>query len=158
MKISADSPAPATGKRFIRVWRWRIVTFTLLAFAGYLYFRTVPKSIEVVVRPQLSFELEDDEAGAQRAGLQTTITNRAACDSVLRVLRAGTIGKDHKCADVGFFKIRYVSGNTEIIKFLPGHDPKLYELRPGGRLSRKEFYQTLQEAGVDTSKLPQSEH
>ena len=127
MMSSADSSAPATGKCFVRVWRWRIVTFTFLAFAGYLHFRTVPKAIEVVARPQPDFELEDDEAGARREGLKTTITNRTACDSVLRVLRAGTIGEEHKCADAGFFKIRYVSGNTETIKFLPGHDPKLYE-------------------------------
>jgi hypothetical protein len=68
---------------------------------------------------------------------------------------------DHACGDIGSFTIRYANGKTDTLAVLPGHDLTGYEFRYGKglyRVPRDRFYQVLQDAGVDTTKMPESEH
>ena len=79
--------------------------------------------------------------------------------SLLRSARVRML--DHKCSDIGSFRIRHTNGKVDTLAFLPGHHTSRYEFRLGGwlyLLPRPQFYQVLRDAGVDTTKMPENEH
>lgn len=93
--------------------------------------------------------------------VKASITSEPACASLLEFLRSAQSHSDHKCMDIGTFTIRYTNGKADTLAFLPGHDPTNYEFRFDGllyRLPRERFYQILRDAGVDSTKMPESEH
>jgi len=133
----------------------------LVGIVGYFYLRaphfhgSSPSSIGIEVRSP------DFHGGAPEVLLQTNITSRVACASLFKLLQAGRFRMDHKCAEIGSFTIHYPTGKTDAIDVLPGHDEASYEFRFGNWLyhvPRDRFYQILQDAGIDVSKIPQSEH
>ncbi len=133
----------------------------LLGVTGYFYLRVPhfhgsnPSSIGIEVRSP------EFHGGASEVLLQTNMMSRVACASLFTLLQAGRFRMDHKCAEIGSFAIHYATGKTDTIDILPGHDDARYEFRFGHWLyhvPRDQFYQTLRDAGIDVSKMPQSEH
>lgn len=86
------------------------------------------------------------------------ITSPSNCSSIINVFKQGTWTIPHMCKDRARFKIQYENGTVDYVDFMPGHDgPEFCEIRMGlghYRLSRKELFEVLREAGVDTSKIP----
>jgi|GEM_PF-6249314 hypothetical protein len=75
----------------------------------------------------------------------------AAIAALVAVLRDGTEGTDHKCADRGTLVLKRASGATVRIDFLPGHSVEWYELRYGGslyRVPRTAFVEAMRRIGV----------
>lgn len=127
----------------------------------YFYFRaphfsgSAPDSIDITMRSPNWPPVEP------KILVQESLHRRPACASLFAFLKTARVGMDHKCADIGTFTIRYDNGKTDVLSFLPGHDPSRYEFRFSGwlyRLPREEFFQALQDAGVDATKMPESEH
>jgi len=93
--------------------------------------------------------------------VQASISNGPACASLFALLQSARFRIDHKCAHIGSVTVRYANGKTDTLAVLPGHDPTGYEFRLGGwmyRLPRERLYQVLRDAGVDPTKMPESEH
>ena len=93
--------------------------------------------------------------------LEANITDGPACASVVSFLGSAHIGSDHKCADIGSFIIRYDDGGVDTLHVLPGHNPDRYEFRFDHnlyRVPRDKFYKVLKDAGVDSTKMPATEH
>ena len=138
-----------------------IGAFVLPGVAGYFYLRSphfsgsTATAVDITMRSPISW------TAGSKVLMQASIIEAPACASLLDLLRSARIHMEHKCADIGVFTIRYTNGKTDTLNFLPGHDPTRYEFRFGGRLyrlPREHFYQVLREAGVDTTKMPESEH
>ncbi len=125
-----------------------------LGVVNHYYFRTPtfsgssPMAIEIVAdTPDLSKDL-----------YYTNINDRAACSNILRALGEARVTGFHACPTLGWFAVLYDNGKSEMIHFLPGHDPNRYEIRCASgnfALSRQRFYQVLKDAGVDTTKIPE---
>jgi hypothetical protein len=153
------------GRLVVRGCLFIIGAFVLFGVVGclYLYFRlraphfsgSDATSIDINMRSP------DSPTADSKVLVQASITNGPACESLLALLRSADFRMDHKCADIGLFTIRYANGRTDTLAVLPGHDPTGYEFRYGGwlyRLPRERLYQVLRDAGVDTTKMPESEH
>lgn len=134
--------------------------FILLGLSRYIYIRVPRFSGSTPVTIQITMYSPDELQ--TNAVIHATITNELAAQSLLRFLRSARVRLlDHKCADVGSFTIRYQNSKVDTLDFLPGHDVSRYEFRFGGGLyllPRPQFYQVLRDAGVDTTKMPDTEH
>jgi len=85
-----------------------------------------------------------------------SITNRTACDAILREFRQAhwVFGSE---AQMGTFTIRYDNSKTDIVLFLHGFPGGYYSIvRSGGtyRMPIERFRKVLSDAGVDVSKFP----
>ena len=138
-----------------------VVAFVLFGVSRYFHLRSphfsgsAPLSIEITIRSP------DSPTTESKVLVQASITNGPACAPLFALLRSARFRMDHKCADIGSFTIRYANGKTDTLAVLPGHDPAAYEFRFGGRsyqMPREGLYQVLRDAGVDTTKMPESEH
>jgi len=113
-----------------------------------------PMAIELVLyRP--------DPAVQEVPLVQADIRKPADCASVFKLLQSAQSRSDHKCAAVGSMTIRYPDGAKDELELLPGHDVTRYEFRFGHSLyaiPRNRLYQVLRGAGVDTAKIPETEH
>lgn len=89
---------------------------------------------------------------------KANITSPPDCSGIINAFKRGTWTMPHMCKARASFKIHYANGAVDHVDFMPGHDgPKFCEIRMGlghYRLSRKELFQALREAGFDTSKIP----
>lgn len=124
----------------------------LLAIGGCLYFDsgrprfsgTSPSSIDVYIeRKQLS--TNDD--------YRMTITNRAACESILRGFsEAHHVFGASKA--FGKFTFHYDSGKTDVVWVFPPEETHC-TIALGGtyRMPNERFFQVLKQAGVDVSKI-----
>ena len=83
-----------------------------------------------------------------------SITNRAACDSILNELRQAHFVLDRNKA-IGELVIRYNNGKTDIVLMMPRLRSANSDIYFGGafRLPRERFYQVLKDGGVDVSKF-----
>jgi hypothetical protein len=83
-----------------------------------------------------------------------SITNRAACDSILNELRQAQFVLDRNKA-IGEIVIRYDNGKADIVLIMPRLRSANSDIYFGGafRLPRERFYQVLKDGGVDISKL-----
>ena len=103
----------------------------------------------------------DSPEAESKVLVQTTVTDGSSCASLFELLRSARSHEDHKCADIGSFTVRYANGKTDTLAVLPGHDPTRYEFRLSGhmyQISRESLFQVFQDAGIDTTKVPKSEH
>src|SRR6185436_6489033 len=135
--------------------------FVLLGVASYLYLRVPHFSGSAPTSIDFTMQSPDSPGVESKVLVQASITGAPACASLFALLRSARFRMDHKCADIGSFTVRYANGKTDTLSVLPGHDPTGYEFRFGGwlyRLPRERLYQVLREAGVDTTKMPESEH
>lgn len=142
------------GRSFIAAASILIVGWYLMWLRGPSFSGDTASSIEITMQ-------SPEVPNVKTEAWQTSITNEAACASLLALLRSARPHLDHKCGDVGSFRIHYTNGRMNNLAFLPGHDPASYEFRWGGglyRIPRDRFYQVLREAGVDMTKMPASEH
>jgi len=134
----------------------------LLGLAGYAYLRAPNFSGSKVSTMEIEmFKPISPSERHPQALVQARITDPAACASVFEMLRNGRLRMDHKCGAIGSFKIRYSNGETDVLQFSPGHDLAAYEFRLGGRLyrlPRDPFFKALEDAGVDSAKMPATEH
>jgi len=134
--------------------------FIFLGLGRYMYIRVPRFTGSTPVAIQITMYSPDELQ--TNAVIQATITNELAAQSLLRFLRSARVRLlDHKCADVGSFTIRYQNSKVDALAFLPGHDMNRYEFRFGGGLyllPRLQFYQVLRDVGVDTAKMPETEH
>jgi ferredoxin len=149
-----------------RIARGRLIILALIALiTGAYYFHSSPpsfsgetaSSIDITTRSPL----EPEPYSKPDVLLQTGITSQAACASLLALLRSARDHTDHQCADIGTMQIHYANGLTDTLTLLPGHDPARYEFRfarGAYHVPRDRFYQVLRDAGIDTTKVPQSEH
>ena len=116
---------------------------------------STPNSIDISIRTPFS---EDD---GSKLVIETSITKLPACKLLFDLLRRARVSKEHKCLHIGSISIHFPDGQTDRLEVLPGHDTSRYEFRFGGRmysLPREELYHALQAGGVDTSKMPETEH
>ena len=141
----------------------------LLGVAGYFYpgaphffyFRAPHLSGSTASSIEFTMQSPNSPSAKSKVLVQASITNGPACASLFALLHSARFRIDHKCADIGSFTIRYTNGKTDTLAVLPGHDPTGYEFRYRGslyRLPRERLYQVLRDAGVDTTKMPESEH
>jgi|ERR1041384_251196 hypothetical protein len=161
-----NTAPPVLEKKGLNASHVRMLVYILLGVAVYMYFRSphlqTPhfrgskvSSIDIVMRTRVLPPAEP------KVLVQASITSAPDCASLFRLLRSAGRQEDHKCDDIGSFTIRYANGKTDALQFLPGHDPTGYEFRFGEklyRLPRERLYQVLRDAGVDTAKIPVSEH
>lgn len=148
------------GRRVARGCLIIIVAFILLGLAGYFYMRAPHFSGSEISTIEIEM-FSPDFTLDRKPLLQASITDPSASASVFELLRMARFRMDHKCGDIGSFKIQYLNGKTDVLDFLPGHDPAGYEFRLNGwlyRLPRDLFYKAMRDAGVDTTKIPESEH
>ena len=87
---------------------------------------------------------------------RTSITNRAACDTVLQEFRQAhwVFGSEKQ---MGTFTIRYDNGKTDDVPVLHGFPNGYYSIiRPGGtyRIPIGRFRSVLKNAGIDVTKFP----
>ncbi len=74
----------------------------------------------------------------------------------IKCLKTGKGNADHKCGDRGTIILNYES-SKEIIKFLPGHNQKYYEIRynrSNFRIKIKKFIEEFKNLGVLEDKIP----
>jgi hypothetical protein len=158
-----QSPTPALSKKRRRVPRgcWIFIAIILILGArGYFYMRAPHFHGSTVSIIEIKMFAPNLTPGSKPL-VDTSITNPSACASVFELLRSARYRMDHKCGDIGSFTVRYSSGKSDVLDFLPGHDPTAYEFRLNRslyRVSRDRFYQVLRDAGVDTTNIPESEH
>jgi hypothetical protein len=80
---------------------------------------------------------------------------------VLAVLKQARLRRDHTCAPVGTFNIKFANGKTNEVHLLPTHKSDDAEFRVGVlkyEISREKLYPALEAAGIDTSKIPPAGH
>lgn len=151
-------------KKGHRVSRGRLLivgTFVLFGIAGYFYVRAPHFSGSAATSIELTMRSPRSPKAESKVLVQADITNGPACASLFALLRSARLRKDHKCAAIGSFTVRYPNGKTDTLAVLPGHDLTGYEIRFDGwlyRLPRERLFQALRDAGVDTAKMPESEH
>lgn len=140
---------------------WMFGASILLGIPFYFYARaphfsgSSPTSIDIEMRSPNWPPVEPQVL------VQARINGGPACARLFALLQSARLRMDHKCANIGSFTIRYDNGKADVLAFLPGHDPSGYEFRFGNwlyRMPRDSFYQVLRDAGVDTTKMPESEH
>jgi len=165
--VIGDTP-PSSKKRGRRWVKGCLITLAALfvvfitaVLATFFYLRT--PHFRGTTALVIDIRMEEPFSGRMPPAvlLDTTITNGTACASVLSILHSARFRMDHKCADIGSLIIHYTNGKTDSLRLLPGHDPARYEFRHRGRLyrlDRERFYKALRTAGVDTSKVPATEH
>jgi hypothetical protein len=126
-----------------------ILAFSLIG--GCLYFEsrrphfsgTSPSAIDVRV---------DDVASTNV--YQMSITNRAACETILQdFLQARPVFGASKA--IGAFTFHYDSGKTDVVWMIPGMPQGYYTIYLGGtfRMPSERFYQVLKEGGVNVAKI-----
>jgi ferredoxin len=149
------------GRKLVGRGRWIIFAAIVLMVVWYIFPRAphfsgdTASSIDITMSSPVAPDVKPEVL------LKTSIISEAACAPMLALLRSARDHADHKCADIGSFHIHYTNGRTDTLAMLPGHDPTGYEFRFGGRayrVPRDQLYQALREAGVDATKMPQSEH
>jgi hypothetical protein len=84
-----------------------------------------------------------------------TITNRAACEAVVREFSQArpVFGASKAIGELAF---RYDSGKTDVVWMIPGRPQGYYTIYRGGtfRTPSERFYQVLEKGGVDVSRIP----
>jgi len=84
-----------------------------------------------------------------------SITNRAACEAVVREFAQArpVFGASKAIGELAF---RYDDGKTNVVWMLPGMPQGYYTIYLGGtfRMPSERFYQVLKDGGVDISKIP----
>ena len=151
---------PDKGRRFVSR-RLLVIAALIVLGIGYYFYKRTPKfngtevsSIEIKMfapRNALDSELL----------VEASLTDPSACAAVFNFLKSARRRQNHKCGSIGTFEIQYADGKMDVLSILPGHDPAGYEFRFDKglyQLPREEFFQTLRDAGVDSSKMPESEH
>lgn len=127
-----------------------------------MYIRVPRFSGSVPIAIKITMHSPDAPILETNAVIQATIIDERASRSLFDLLRSARVRlMDHKCADIGTFTIRYTNGKMDTLTFLPGHDINRYEFRFGHwlyLLPRPQLYQVLRDAGVDTTKMPETEH
>jgi hypothetical protein len=124
-----------------------VLALLLLSFTFYAqrprFGGSSPKAIEVVVFRPFSKEI----------AYRTEITNRAACEKVVKELRQARF-TFFGFKPTGVLNIQYDDGKVDHLKFTPCNDGThsltfrfFYEIRS------KQFCQSLKEAGVDVSRF-----
>lgn len=149
------------GRRVTRGCLLIVGSFVLLGVAGYFYLRSPHFSGSAATSIDITMQSPDSPTAESKVLVQASIPNGPACASLFALLRSARFRMDHKCADIGSFTVRYANGKTDTLAVLPGHDPTRYEFRFGGwlyRLPREQLFQVLRAAGVDSTKMPESEH
>ena len=98
------------------------------------------------------------EYGSKDPPFSVTIHDATQIRQFLVLLKTGRGNTDHKCVDRGTIVLKY--NNTEVrIDFLPGHNPRHYELRYNRnnfRIERNKFVEELKKLGVPAEKIPLS--
>jgi hypothetical protein len=90
--------------------------------------------------------------------VQATVTSGPECTNIYKTLRQARPRSDHKCPTLGHITLHYKDGGRDAVGVLPGHDLERYDLRHHGTcftLSREDFFGALNNAGVDTSQMPE---
>jgi hypothetical protein len=90
--------------------------------------------------------------------VHATVTSRPECEKIYKALRQARPRTDHKCPTIGYITLQFKDGGQDAVGVLPGHDLELYDLRHRGTcftLSREVFFAALNNAGVDTSMMPE---
>jgi hypothetical protein len=149
------------GHRFTRGCALIVQSFILLGVAGFFYPRAPHFSGSTATSIDIKMRSPDSPTAESKVLMQATIANAPACSSLFALLCSARLRMDHKCADIGSFTVRFANGRTDTLAVLPGHDLTGYEFRFGGwlyRLPRERLYQVLRDAGVNTTKMPESEH
>ncbi|MES2981758.1 MAG: hypothetical protein V4727_05530 [Verrucomicrobiota bacterium] len=159
--MESESPIkPEQGRRFPSRRLLIIVALVVIGLVVYFYKRTPDFSGSKV--SAIEIKMYEPIGSMNRELLvEASLKDPSACASVFNFLSSAHRGSDHKCASIGSFEVHYADGKTDILSFLPGHDPEAYEFRFDGGLyllPREQFFQTLRDAGVDSSKMPKSEH
>ncbi len=161
---------PEKGRRFLSRRLLFIVVLVALGLVVYFYKRNPDFSgsevsaIEIkMFAPMAPIGPEEDSSRSYEPELlvEASLKEPSACASVFKFLSSAHRGSDHKCESIGSFEIHYADGKSDVLSFLPGHDPNAYEFRFDGELyllPREDFFQTLWDAGVNLSKMPESEH
>lgn len=94
----------------------------------------------------------------EKKDYKASITSPSDCSRIINAFKRGTWTMPHMCKARAHFRIHHENGKVDHVDFMPGHDgPDFCEIRMGlghYRLSRKELFQILGEAGFDTSKIP----
>ncbi len=162
-----DTSPPVIIEKGRRVSRNRLLiigTVVLLGVAGYFYIRHLQApdfGDSAATSIDIKMWSPPSPRAASKVLVQASITDGPACASLFALLRSARSGTDHKCDGIGSFTVRYTNGKTDTLGVLPGHDPTAYEFRFHGslyQLPREQLYQVLREAGVDSTKMPESEH
>ena len=160
--IDSSSPVINTeGRRVARGCLFIVGAFVLLGVACYFCLRGPHFSSSAATSIDITMRSPRSQTAESKVLVQLRITKEPACAALFALLRSARLRMDHKCADIGTFTVRYANGKTDTLAVLPGHDPTGYEFRFGGslyRLPRERLYQVLRDAGVDTTKMPESDH
>jgi hypothetical protein len=123
----------------------------LLVLLGALYIYHPP--LEESTPSLIEIRVWEDEGNKEYR-----ITNPTDCSSVVGAFKRGTLTTPCMCKHIAFFRVRHKDGSVEDVHLLPGHaGPDSCELRMGllhYRLFRKDLFQIMSSAGIDSSKIP----
>lgn len=168
--LSGTSPSPMeTASGVPKKNRWPVAMgcltawglVVLLAGVTYLLIRSPHFHDSAVVSIELVMRSPDSPPGAPVVAVQATVTDERGCRSLFEFLRSARVGLDHKCEALGVLTMQYADGRSDTLDVLPGHDLAKYEFRFGGRMyrmPREPFFEVLRSAGIDSARMPESEH
>jgi hypothetical protein len=137
-------------KRFLKGCLMAVGVFLLLVVSCSIYVHHPHLSASQALAIDLRAHKQGNSAGAY----QTTITNRDACEAILRQLRmARFVG--FGAAPNGEMTIRYANGKADrvLLMWSPDHSDFLFFHHGFYKGPAERFFTELKDGGVDVTKL-----
>lgn len=127
----------------------------LLVIAGCVYFHSRRPRFSGTSVSAIEVHIAPDYYANPTNGYWTRITDRPACDAILREFRqARPIFGGTKVE--GELTFLYDNGKTDVVRILPGLSHGQYSFIHGGSfwMPSERFYGVMKAAGVDISRIP----